>query len=125
MDVHQRAARILDAVFDHAEENKGLVRTVLQKTVEDILLAHDARMSWERPAPYPERVEPNFKYEPCLEYKPRETVLIKPARQEGKAAEAIKEWLIKVGADPAFRNAVVERLHNAGFDLAEDEKDKG
>ena len=53
MNVHYRAARILDAVFDHAEEHKGLVRTILQKTVEDILLAHDARQSWERPAPYP------------------------------------------------------------------------
>ena len=62
MNVHHRAARILDAVFNHAEENKGLIRTILQKEVEDILLAQDVRKSWESP-PIPSREPPTGRAE--------------------------------------------------------------
>jgi hypothetical protein len=46
--IPERAKKIVDLVFNHAEEYKGLQRTVLERGVEDILLAAQAR----EPRPY-------------------------------------------------------------------------
>jgi hypothetical protein len=63
MTIPERAKKIVDLVFNHAEEHKGLQRTVLERGVEDILLAASARDKWDvlRPVVFDPSTEPEFK----------------------------------------------------------------